>query len=164
MKNNTKKLKKKSLALIKQFVQKHDHVLSYTVFLGQKDKLINAVSKSRAFHSDNLKTCGAYAWVLPYGQVYVGRSKHLYKRLKHYVNTYSKVSSFKKTSLLEQYIVKYGLTNCMLFIFVCNVPLSNCQLVNLEQSLIDFIKSSLNKINAKKPQKKDNVNNIRGYK
>lgn len=109
--NNTKTLKRKSLALIKQFAQKHDHVLSCTVFLGQKYKLINAVSKSRSFHSNDLSTCGAYAWVLPYGQVYVGRSKNVYKRLKHYVNIYSKGGRFKESSLLEKYIVKYGLTN-----------------------------------------------------
>ena len=73
--------------------------------------------------------------------MYVGRSIHLYARIRSY---FYKTSKYKGVSLIRNYFNKHGFDSVRLIIFMLPKKYTFNKLVNAGQGFLDFFKPSLN--------------------
>ena len=95
---------------------------------------IKSVSENKA---------GIYIWLTPLNKIYIGRSINLYARIRSY---YHSTPKQKGISLIRRYLKKYGFDNMRLILFIVSkkhVHILN-DLVNIEQSFLDYFKPDLN--------------------
>lgn len=73
--------------------------------------------------------------------MYVGRSIHLYARIRSY---FYKTSKYKGVSLIRNYFNKHGFDSVRLIIFMLPKKYTFNKLVNAGQGFLDCFKPSLN--------------------
>lgn len=97
---------------------------------------------------------------MPDKQIYVGRSINLYARVRSY---FYRIPKYKGISKVRNYLNKYGFSSVHLILFIFTKKRTFNELVNAEQTFLDFLKPTLNLDNRATPSRYNQVMQSQTY-
>jgi hypothetical protein len=106
------------------------------------------------------KKAGIYVWLMPDKQLYVGRSINLYARIQSY---FYRIPKYKGVSKVRNYLNKYGFSSVRLILFIFREKHTFNELVNAEQTFLDFLKPTLNLDSRATPSRYNQVMQSQTY-